>query len=78
VDIEEFLKQKPGINSFLSKLRAKPPRLEFSRMLWAPLDVISVLAREGEYLQLNLMIICKALMRNKAKAQAECVDLVSL
>jgi len=32
----------------LSKLRAKPARLEFSKTPWAPLDVISVLARGGE------------------------------
>lgn len=50
LDIEECLKQNPRINSFLSKLRAKPARLEFFKTPWAPLDVISVLAREGESL----------------------------
>jgi hypothetical protein len=78
MDIEDCLKQKPGKISFLTKLRAKPARFEFSRTLWASLDVISAIAREGDYLQLNLMIICKVLMQNKAKAQAEGVDLVSL
>jgi len=42
------------MNSFLSKLRAKPARLEFSETPWAPLDVISVLAREGESLSTKL------------------------
>jgi hypothetical protein len=50
LDIEECLKQNPGINLFLSKLRAKPARLEFSKTPWAPLDVISALARQGESL----------------------------
>ena len=54
LDIEECLKQKPGINAFLSKLRAKPARLEFFKTPWAPLDVISVLAREGESLSTSL------------------------
>lgn len=50
LDIEECVKQNPGINTFLSKLRAKPARLEFFKTPWAPLDVISLLAREGESL----------------------------
>lgn len=50
LDIEECLKQNPEMNSFVSKLRAKPARLEFSKIPWAPLDVISALARQGESL----------------------------
>ncbi|KAG0553790.1 hypothetical protein KC19_12G039300 [Ceratodon purpureus] len=50
LDIEECLKQNPASSSFLSKLRAKPARLEFSKTPWAPVDVISALARQGESL----------------------------
>lgn len=50
LDIEECVKQNPAINTFLSKLRAKPAKLEFFKTPWAPLDVISLLAREGESL----------------------------
>ena len=50
LDIEECLKQNPGIKSFLFKLRVKPARLEFFKIPWAPLDVISALARQGESL----------------------------
>lgn len=48
LDIEECMKQNPKIKLILSKLGVKPARLEFSKMPWAPLDVVSVLAREGE------------------------------
>lgn len=48
LDIEECLKQKPSIKSFLSRLRDKPSKLEFSKVRWAPLDLISRLARADE------------------------------
>lgn len=50
LDIEECLKQKPSMKSFLSRLRDKPSKLEFSKVRWAPLDLISRLARADESL----------------------------
>ena len=50
LDIEECLKQKPSMKSFLSRLRDKPSKLEFSKVRWAPLDLISRLARVDESL----------------------------
>jgi hypothetical protein len=50
LDIEECLKQKPSMKSFLSRLRDKPSKLEFSKVRWAPLDLIYRLARADESL----------------------------
>lgn len=44
LDVKECSKARPESKSFLSKLRDKPAKLEYSKIQWAPLDLISRLA----------------------------------